>query len=116
MKRKKIRVIFVHGRRLSYRTSAIITRSLYIFYPIFLCGSYCRVVCNAERIFQDFFPPKLYRDANTVSTTQCLSYIHFGGLKSRGSFGKSTLFLKRSQYISLDFYVLRKSQKAKCGS
>ena len=37
-------------------------------------------------------------------------------LKSRGSYGNSVHFLKRSQYISLDFYVLRKSQKAKCGS
>ena len=37
-------------------------------------------------------------------------------VKSPGSFGNSTLFLKRSQYISLDFYVLRKTQKAKCGS
>ena len=36
--------------------------------------------------------------------------------KSLGSYGNSTLFLKRSQYISLDFFVLRKTQKAKCGS
>ena len=27
-----------------------------------------------------------------------------------------TLFLKRSKYIRLDIYVLRKTQKAKCGS
>ena len=31
---------------------------------------------------------------------------------SCGSYGNSTLFLKRSQYISIDFYVLRKTQKA----
>ena len=37
-------------------------------------------------------------------------------LKSRGSYGNSALFLKRSQYISLDLYVLRKSQKAQCSS
>ena len=37
-------------------------------------------------------------------------------LKSRGSYRNSALFLKRSQYINLDFHVLRKSQKAKCGS
>ena len=37
-------------------------------------------------------------------------------LKSRGSYGNSALFLKRSQYISLDFYVLRKTQNGKCGS
>ena len=37
-------------------------------------------------------------------------------LKSRGSYGNSTLYIKKLQYISLDFYVLRKSQKAKCGS
>ena len=30
---------------------------------------------------------------------------------SCGSYGNSTLFLKRSQYISIDFYVLRKTQK-----
>ena len=33
-------------------------------------------------------------------------------LKSRGSYGNSTFFLKRSQYISLDFYELRKTHKA----
>ena len=37
-------------------------------------------------------------------------------LKSRGSYGNLTFFLKRSQYISLDVYLLRKTQKAKCGS
>jgi hypothetical protein len=41
---------------------------------------------------------------------------HTVELKSPGSYGNSTLFLKRSQYISLDFYVLGKTQKAKCGS
>jgi hypothetical protein len=36
--------------------SAIITRGLYIFYPIFHCGLYCRAVYNAERlIFHDSF-------------------------------------------------------------
>jgi hypothetical protein len=30
---------------------------------------------------------------------------HSRALKSRSSYGNSTLFLKRSQYISLDFYV-----------
>ena len=34
-------------------------------------------------------------------------------LKSRGSYGNSTLFLK---LISLDFYVQRKTKKAKCDS
>ena len=37
-------------------------------------------------------------------------------LKSRGSYGNTTFFFKRSQYISLYFYVLRKPQKAKCGT
>ena len=37
-------------------------------------------------------------------------------LKSRGSYGNSALFLKRSQYISLDLYVLKKTQNGKCGS
>ena len=37
-------------------------------------------------------------------------------LKSRGSYGNLALFLLRSQYISLDFYVLRKTQNGKCSS
>ena len=36
-------------------------------------------------------------------------------LKSRGSYGNSALFFQRSQYISLDFYVLKKTENAKCG-
>ena len=33
-----------------YQTHAIINRRLYIFYPIFHCGLYCRAVYNAERL------------------------------------------------------------------
>jgi hypothetical protein len=33
-----------------YRTRAIITRGLYLFYPIFHCGLYLRAVCTAERL------------------------------------------------------------------
>ena len=31
-------------KKVRYRTRAIISRCLYIFYPIFHCGLYCRVV------------------------------------------------------------------------
>ena len=44
-----------NGYENRYRTRAIITRGLCIFYPIFHCGLYCRVVYNAKRlIFHDF--------------------------------------------------------------
>ena len=33
-----------------YRTRAIITRGLYLFYPIFHCGLYLREVYTAERL------------------------------------------------------------------
>ena len=33
-----------------YRTSAIISRGLYIFYPIFHCGLYCRAVSIADSL------------------------------------------------------------------
>ena len=33
-----------------YRTRAIITRGLYLFYPIFHCGLYLRAVYTAERL------------------------------------------------------------------
>ena len=35
---------------LRYRTRAIITRGLYLFYPIFHCGLYLRAVNTAERL------------------------------------------------------------------
>ena len=39
-----------------YHTRAIITRGLYILYPIFHCGLYYRAAYNAERLsFHDFF-------------------------------------------------------------
>ena len=37
-------------------------------------------------------------------------------LKNPGSYGNTALFLQRSQYISLDFYVLKKTQNGKCSS
>ena len=36
--------------KLNYHTSAIITRGLYIFHPIFHCGLYSRAVYNAEQL------------------------------------------------------------------
>ena len=37
-------------------------------------------------------------------------------LKSCGSYGNSALFLQRSQYIGLHFYVLKKTQNCMCSS
>ena len=56
-----------------YHTGAIITRSLYIFYPIFNCGLYCRAAHNAERlIFHDYFCSfkhyNFYKDAIQFET------------------------------------------------
>ena len=34
----------------TYRTCAIITRGLYIFYPIFHCSLYCRVVSVTDNL------------------------------------------------------------------
>ena len=36
--------------KIMYRTRAIITRSLYIFYPIFHCGLYCRAVSVTDNL------------------------------------------------------------------
>ena len=36
--------------QLRYRTHAIITRGLYIFYPIFHCGLYCRAVSVTDNL------------------------------------------------------------------
>ena len=51
----------MHTQQSKYRTRAIISRGLYIFYPIFHCGLYCRVVYNAERLLfcDSFFIQKL---------------------------------------------------------
>ena len=35
--------------------------------------------------------------------------------KSHGSYGNSPIFLQRSQYITLDFDVLKKTKNGKCG-
>ena len=37
-----------------YRTCAIITRGLYIFYPIFHCGLYCRAVSVLNKAILQF--------------------------------------------------------------
>ena len=39
------------GFTYDYRTRAIITRGLYIFYPIFHCGLYCRGVSVKDNLF-----------------------------------------------------------------
>ena len=38
------------GHETKYRTHAIITSSLYIFYPIFHCGLYCRAVSVTDNL------------------------------------------------------------------
>ena len=45
-----ILLIILMLRRSVYRTRAIITRGLYLFYPIFHCGLYCRAVYIVERL------------------------------------------------------------------
>ena len=45
----------------------------------------------------------------------CTLNYHNHALRSRGSYGYSALFLQRSQYISLDFYVLKKTENANSG-
>ena len=59
-----------------YSMRAIISCGLYIFYPIFHCGLYCRAVNNTERlIFRDsFFATK--NRADTASLTLLLSILH----------------------------------------
>ena len=39
-----------HSDVFIYRTCAIITRGLYIFYPIFHCGLYCRAVSVTDNL------------------------------------------------------------------
>ena len=48
----------LHGS--NYRTRAIITRGLYLFYPIFHCGLYFRAGYIAERfeLHRNFFEPQ----------------------------------------------------------
>ena len=53
---------------------------------------------------------------NIAFTVAALLRYRSRALKNRGSYGNSTLFLQRLQYISLDFYVLRKTQNGKCSS
>ena len=62
-----------------YRTHAIISRGLYIFYLIFHCGLYLRVVYNAKRLlFHDsFFSSDLYEDTipKVVETASILLFL-----------------------------------------
>ena len=60
IKEKNIVLIFLPFCMLSsnnnmYRTRAIITRGLYLFYPIFHCGLYSRAVYTAERLVITWF-------------------------------------------------------------
>ena len=48
--------MFLHFLAINkYRTRAIITRGLYLFYPIFHCGLYLRAVYIAERLVHESF-------------------------------------------------------------
>ena len=47
---QKTKYVFLSKSLLIYRTCAIITRGLYIFYPIFHCGLYCRAVSITDNL------------------------------------------------------------------
>ena len=54
---------------------AIITRGLYIFYPIFHYDLYCRAAYNAERlIMQSGYYFMILFLQQKIELTQCLSY------------------------------------------
>ena len=63
-------------KTITYRTHAIIDRSLYIFYPIFHCGQYYRVIYDAEQlIFHDFFYLTFARMPSTLYKNRiCCTY------------------------------------------
>ena len=46
---------FENLKNIIYRTRVIITRGLYLFYPIFHCGLYLRAVFTAERLVFTWF-------------------------------------------------------------
>ena len=63
---------------MKYRTRAITTRGLYLFYPIFHCGLYLRAVYTAERlvftwIFFHLWSPQIFLDKSKQRSI--LSYL-----------------------------------------
>ena len=83
-----------------------------LFYPIVSAKvSECMASNNIisvfkERIKLSFIFAEIDNHSDISRVTYC----------SRGSYGNFAFFLKRSQYISLDFYVLKKTQNGKCSS
>ena len=88
-----------------YRTHAIISRGLYIFYLIFHCSLYCRAVYNAKRLlFHDFFliwplwgrHPKRSRNSGTYVLTCILHtlivFVFFCWKVKRGEGGIRSCF------------------------
>ena len=68
---------------------------------------------KATKKLQEFVP----KNIKSCQTKKIRAHIYRSrALKSRGSQLKSVLFLQRLQYISLYFYVVKKSKKAKCNS
>ena len=82
-------------KTITYRTHTIIIRGLYIFYPIFHCGQYYRVIYDAEQlIFHDFFyltftktPSKLHKNGIC-----CSCYICFVATTTKWKIGENKLW------------------------
>ena len=113
----------------SYRTRAIITHSLYIFYPIFHCGLYCRAVYNAEQlIFHDSFRinyPKLFV-VHSQLCSQCANFglfsLHFLFLTNETAsmspflvFHSLSKFLQYSTVLFSFLSKREKQEKISCG-
>ena len=85
-------------------TRAIISRGLYIYYPIFHCGFYCRAVSNRDnfcnkQVSSSIFGPKIrdynrmgYKDLCTVSTLLNVKLMKLYSLDHSG-------FLKNHSFI-----------------
>ena len=69
---------------------------------------------NVSQVVEFTFPWLFNKSVQKIFFSKII--YHSCALKSRGSQLKSVLFLQRSQYISLNFYVVKKPQKARCGS
>ena len=88
----------------------VIAMTIAMFHRIY--HPFLITLCKKIILFQGWL-----RESFTIWVLVMTKYIYSSrALKNHGSYGNSVLFLQRSQYISLDFYVLRKIQNGKCGS
>ena len=65
---------------MGYRTRAIISRGLYIFYPILYCGLYCRAVSNTDNLCtkqgnSSIFGPKIHGLKSRAVILACVRYL-----------------------------------------